>query len=122
MVHDLRAYYPDGARVIDTGGGRLDEPHDGVGVQLNVVSKEAEVVGPGSDRQRERRRDGAGGPEGLRQSKDPPLTERLNQDLVRAVGRGVVHSYDPEPRVGLSRESGKACTEPLGCLTNDEDD
>jgi len=52
----------------------------------------------------------------------PALAERLDEQLVRAVGGGVVDREDADTRVRLHREGLEALAEPLGRVSDREDD
>ena len=53
---------------------------------------------------------------------DPPIAERVPQELRGTVARRVVDGHDAHPRIGLRAECRQASAEPSGGVPYDEDD
>src|SRR5438034_3277995 len=119
-VDDLRAHDPDPLGARQHGG--LNEPGDGLGIEDGVVVQKKHEIRFGGDGM------GDGVVEATRKSEtdvvpqDPALAEGLHEQLVRAVGGGVVDREDADARVRLCREGLEALAEPLGRVSDRKDD
>src|SRR5439155_12500407 len=119
-VDDLGPHDPD---ALGTGEhGRLHESGDGLGVENGVVMQQQDEIRLGGDRMRDGFVETARESEMVVVTQDPTLAEGLEEQLVRAVLGGVIDREDADTRVCLCGERLEALAEPLGRVSDREDD
>jgi len=119
-VDDLRPDDPDAFGACEHG--RLHEPRDGFRIQDRVVMQQQDEVRLRGDRMRDGFVEGARESETAVVPQHPAFAERLDEQLVRAVGGGVVDREHADTRVGLRREGLEGLAEALGGVSDREDD